>query len=340
MRRAIMPEPKKIVFQDVRVPEISDDEVLVRIRRIGICGSDIHVYHGKHPFTVYPVVQGHEVSGEIAKIGKNVNGFEKGDVVTIIPQIVCGKCYSCLHGQYHICDNLKVFGFMTMGVASDYFAVKADLVLKAGNIKDFDDVAMVEPVAVAVHALKRLCSVEGKKVLILGAGPIGNLVGQTAKALGADKVMITDVSDFRLGKAKTCGIDFCVNSKTEDVSQAIVKHFGPDKADCILDCAGVKATIGTAISNARKGTDIVVVAVFADKASVDLGLLQDRELRLIGTLMYKKGDFDTAIDLVGSGKINTKALITDRFVFEDYLKAYEYIDHKKDLVMKVIVSLD
>lgn len=340
MRQATMAAPYKITFGDVPVPEIFDDEVLVKIRRIGICGSDIHVYHGKHPYTSYPVVQGHEVSGEIDKVGKAVEGLETGDVVTIVPQIVCGKCYACLHDQYHICDNLKVLGFQTMGVASDYFAVKADHVLKAGNIKNIDDVALVEPVAVAVHALKRLGSMEGKKVLILGAGPIGNLVGQTAKALGADKVMITDVSDFRLEKAKACGIDFCVNSRLEDVGQAITKYFGPDKADCILDCAGVNSTIDTAISNARKGTDIVVVAVFADKASVDLGLVQDRELRLIGTLMYKKEDFDTAIELIADGKINTHLLITNRFIFEDYLKAYEYIEEQKDQVMKVIVSLD
>ena len=123
MLQQVMTNPKEITFNEVPVPEIKADQVLVKIMKIGVCGSDIHVYHGKHPFTSYPVTQGHEVSGEIVKLGEKVTGFTVGQKVTIQPQVVCGKCYPCRHGKYNLCEELKVMGFQTTGTASEFFAV-------------------------------------------------------------------------------------------------------------------------------------------------------------------------------------------------------------------------
>lgn len=339
MIQAVMVKPGKIKFIDVSIPEIKDDQVLVKIHKIGICGSDIHVFHGKHPYTTYPVVQGHEVSGIIEKLGTDVTEFKIGDKVTIQPQVVCEKCYSCMQGNYHICNELAVMGFQTTGTASEYFVVQAVKVLKLPDCMSLDQGAMIEPMAVAVHALSRGGDVRDKSILVLGAGPIGNLVAQTAKGLGAKNVMITDLSEYRLKLAETCGIDFCINTQKEDISEAILKHFGPDKADLILECVGINPTIEQAITNARKGTDIIVVGVFGDKAMVDLGLVQDRELRLIGTLMYKKEDYIKAITLIEQGKIKLELLISNHFEFIDYLKAYEYIEEKKTRAMKIIINI-
>jgi len=334
-----MTAPGKIEFREIPIPEIGREEVLIKIRRIGVCGSDIHVYHGKHPYTTYPVVQGHEVSGEVMETGEDVVSLKAGDEVTIQPQVVCGKCHPCLHDSYHICDDLKVMGFQTTGAAAEYFAVGAKKVLKLPPGLSLDEGAMVEPTAVAVHALRRAGDVLGKKILVLGAGPIGNLIAQTAKGLGAEAVMITDLSDYRLAKAKECGADLCLNSRITDLAQALLDRFGPSKADLILECVGSNATIGQAVSNARKGTDIVVVGVFGDKASFDLGLVQDRELRLIGTLMYQERYYLGAIELIRQGKIRLKPLISNYFSFRDYPKAYEYIEERKDQVMKVLITL-
>ena len=156
MLQAIMTSPGKIAFNEVPVPELKQGQVLIKVMSIGICGSDIHVYHGKHPYTSYPVVQGHELSGMISEVGPGVKNFEAGDKVTIQPQVVCGKCYPCLHGSYHICDSLKVMGFQTTGTASEYFAVDSEKVLKLPAGLSFDEGAMVEPLAVAAHALGRL----------------------------------------------------------------------------------------------------------------------------------------------------------------------------------------
>jgi L-iditol 2-dehydrogenase len=334
-----MVSPGSIEFRDVPVPGLRDDQVLVKIARIGICGSDMHVYHGKHPYTSYPVVQGHEVAGEIVEKGRHARGVSVGDHVTIQPQVVCGTCFPCRHGQYHICDNLKVMGFQTTGTASDFFAVEAAKVLKLPRGMPLDFGAMVEPLAVGVHALGRAGPVKGRRVLVLGAGPIGNLTAQAARGLGAAAVAITDISDFRLEIAARCGIENRLNASTADVGGFVTRTFGPDKADLILECVGANPTVGQAISHARKGTDIIIVGVFGDKASVDMGLVQDRELRLIGTLMYQEKDFRTAIRLIENEDVALSPLITSHFAFADYLKAYRHIEAHRDSSMKVMMDI-
>jgi len=198
---------------------------------------------------------------------------------------------------------------------------------------------MIEPVSVAVHALSRAGSLDGLKVVVLGAGTIGNLVGQVARASGAKGVIITDVSEYKLEKARACGFEHVVNSQREDLGQAILNTFGPDKADLILECVGVQDTITQAVSNARKGSTIVVVGVFGKKPLVDLGLVQDRELSLLGTLMYQKKDYVRAIELVANGKLCLDTMVTHRFAFQDYLKAYETIEASGGNYMKVMIDL-
>ena len=338
MLQAVMTAPGKIEMREVPAPEAGKGQVLVKIKRIGVCGSDIHVYHGQHPYTRYPVVQCHVVAGQVLAIGPDVSGIKEGDRVTIQPQVVCGKCFACRHNQYHICDELKVMGFQTTGAASEFFAVDAERVLTLSEKIAYDQGAMVEPLAVGVHALQRGGEIRGKKILILGAGPIGNLTAQAAKGLGAESVMITDISAYRLDIAAECGIDHCINTATDDLGARIADAFGPDRADLTLECVGINETMDQAVRYARKGTDIIVVGVFPEKATVDLGLVQDRELRLIGTLMYQKSDFLVAIELIESGKIRFKPLISNHFNFRDYANAYEFIEINRDKCLKVIIK--
>ncbi len=339
MLQAVMTAPGQIEFHQVEKPSPRPGEVLIRMRRIGVCGSDIHVFHGKHPYTSYPVVQGHEVSGEVAQVGEGVKGLQPGDLVTFTPQVTCGVCYPCRHGMYHICDNLKVMGFQTGGAAQEYFPVPVEKVLKLPAGITPDQAAMIEPVSVAVHALGRVGDVAGKQVLVLGAGTIGNLVGQVAKALGARKVLMTDVSAYKLEKARLSGIDAIVNTQAEELGPALLREFGPDKADLILECVGVQETITQAVSLARKGSTIVVVGVFGQKPQVDLGLVQDRELSLVGTLMYQRSDYVQAIDLVSQGKLNLDVLVSDHFPFAQYLEAYHKIEAAQGNIMKVMIDL-
>ena len=340
MLQQVMTAPGVIEFREVPIPEPKAGEVLVKIARIGICGSDIHVYHGKHPFTSYPVTQGHEVSGEIAALGEGVTGLRVGQRVTIEPQVVCGKCYPCRHGKYNLCEELKVMGFQTTGTASEYFAVDAAKITPIPDTMSFNEGAMIEPLAVTVHAAKRFSELEGSKVAILGCGPIGILLAQSCKALGASQVLITDISDTRLALAKSCGVDFAVNTKEKDFGDAMVECFGPDKADVIYDCAGNDITMGQAIKYARKGSKLVLVAVYAGMATVDLAVLNDHELDLDTTMMYRHEDYVDAIRLVSEGKIQLKPLMSKHFAFQDYLQAYQYIDANRETTMKVLIDVD
>jgi L-iditol 2-dehydrogenase len=339
MIQSVMVKPAVIEFHEVETPVPGDDQVLIQVKRIGVCGSDIHVYHGLHPYTSYPIVQGHEVSGLVAGFGKNVNGFKTGDVVTFAPQVTCGKCYPCTHDNYHICDSLKVMGFQTNGAGQEYFPVNANMTFKLPPQVTIDEAAMIEPLSVAVHAVGRGGDVRGKKVAVFGAGTIGSLTAQVAKAMGAAAVMVTDVNDYKIQKARECGIDFAVNTMNEPVDQALLKYFGPDKADLMLECVGSEICITQAVANARKGTTIVVVGVFGKKPVVDLGLVQDRELNLVGSLMYQNKDYEKAIDLAAAGKLALNRMITKRVAFKDYLEAYQYIEESKGNYLKVMIDL-
>lgn len=339
MLQQVMTAPGKIEFREIETPAPKAGEVLVRIMKIGVCGSDIHVWHGEHPFTSYPVTQGHEVSGEIAALGAGVEGVEIGQKVTIQPQVVCGKCYPCRHGKYNLCESLKVMGFQTTGVASEYFAVAAEKVTLLPQEMSFDEGAMIEPLAVAVHAVRKFGDIKGMCVAVLGAGPIGILVAQAAKGMGAESVLITDVSALRLEKARQCGVDYCVNTRETDFGAALVSAFGPDKADVIYDCAGNDVTMGQAIRDARKGSTIILVAVFAGMAKVDLAVLNDHELDLNTTMMYRNEDYIEAIALVRVGKVDLKPLISKHFAFRDYAEAYRYIDENRETTMKVIIDV-
>ena len=340
MLRATMTSPGKIEFTEVPKPSLGDNDVLLRIRRIGICGSDIHVYHGKHPYTSYPVVQGHEFCGEVAEIGPSVESFRPGDLATAPPQIVCGECLPCREGRYHICENLKVIGFQAPGVAQEFFSFPESALVKlpAGFTPEVG--ALVEPTAVAIHAVSRAGSLYGLDVLVLGAGPIGNLVAQVARWRGSRQILISDLSDTRLEIARRCGISNTFNSREACLEDRVAEVFGAKRADVTFECVGCAQTANQAIHCVRKGGVVIVVGVFGDRPLIDLGLVQDRELEVRGTLMYQRQDYEDAIRCLAEGGITVDPLLTKTFSFRRYPEAYAFIEENREKVMKVMIDLD
>ena len=341
MRQAVMTAPEQIEFVEAEVPQPAAGEVQINIKRIGVCGSDIHVYHGLHPYTAYPVVQGHETSGEVAAVGEGVTAFKVGDRVVPEPQVFCGECWPCTHGLYNICNELKVIGFQQNGTAGDYFVYPADRLVKLPESMSYEDGAMIEPLSVAVRAVGKAGDLEGMDVLVIGAGPIGNLVAQTAKGMGANAVMVSDINRFRLVKASDCGADYTVNPVADDLGAKLADAFGAEKkADVIFECTGVQAGLDAAVSNARKGTDIIVVAVYGEIPTVDMALVNEAELRLTGTARYNIDDFRTALGLVESGRVKLSPLVTDTFDLADYDDAYKKIDSSPGTTMKVMIRVN
>jgi 2-desacetyl-2-hydroxyethyl bacteriochlorophyllide A dehydrogenase len=198
--------------------------------------------------------------------------------------------------------------------------------------------ALVEPVAVGVHSVSRAGDVKGRNVAVLGAGPIGNLLAQVAQAEGA-RTLVTDVSDFRLDVARRCGLEATSNARTETLAAASSRVFGSEGYDVAFECAGVEATINAAIGTIQKGGTIVLVGVYGDRPKLDIGLVQDRELNLVGTLMYKYEDFTRAVELMAAGRVITAPLDSRHFAFDDYPSAYRFIDQAADQSMKVFIDL-
>jgi len=338
MKQAVMTAPGVIEIRDIEPPVPGPGEVLLKVQRIGLCGSDIHVYHGKHPYTGYPVVQGHEFSAILEAVGPGVTGLQPGMKVTSMPQIVCGVCEPCKRGDYHICDELKVQGFQAPGCAQEYWTTDAKTIILLPDSFSYEQGAMVEPVAVAAHCTRRAGDLKGKNVAVLGAGPIGNLVAQAARAEGA-RVLITDISEYRLELAKQCGLEFTSNPTQESLKEASLRVFGATGFNVALECVGVEATMKDAIETIAKGGTIVVVGVFGDKPRVDLGLVQNNELNLVGTLMYKKEDYLRAVELIGSGAVQTIPLMSRHYSMDAYLEAYKFIDQARDKTMKVFIDI-
>lgn len=342
MRQAILVEPKHIEFKEVAEPKAADltaHQVLVNIKRIGICGSEIHSYHGLHPATFYPVVQGHEYSGVVMAVGSEVTVCKPGDHITARPQLVCGKCNPCKRGQYNVCEHLRVQAFQADGAAQDFFVVDDDRVAKLPEDMSLDYGAMIEPSAVGAHASNRT-DVKGKNVVVSGAGTIGNLIAQFCIARGAKNVLITDVSDLRLAKARECGIKHTLNIIKKTLKEAAQELFGEEGYQVGFEVAGVEVSIRSLMETIEKGSDIVVVAVFAKDPSLSMFYLGEHELRLIGSMMYRHEDYLTAIDYVSKGIVNLKPLVSNRFAFEEYDDAYKFIDTHRETSMKVLIDFE
>lgn len=342
MRQAILVSPKNIVFKDIEAPKAEDlkaHQVLIRVMRIGICGSEIHSYHGLHPATFYPVVQGHEFSAVVVAVGEGVTCCKPGDNITARPQLVCGECGPCQRGQYNVCEHLRVEAFQADGVAQDYFVTTDDRVVVLPEGMSLDYGAMIEPSAVGAHATSRT-EVKGKNVVVSGAGAIGNLVAQFCMARGANKVLITDISDLRLQKAKECGIPYTANVMQKSMKEAVQEVFGDEGYQVGFEVAGVESSVRSLMETIEKGSDIVIVAVFAKDPSLSMYFLGEHELRLIGTMMYRHEDYQTAVDFVSRGIIHLEPLISNRFAFEQYAEAYQYIDDNRASTMKVIIDVN
>ena len=339
MKQAIMTTPGNIEFRDVESPgKLEPNEILLKIHRIGICGSDIHVFHGEHPATPYPVVQGHEYSATIEAVGEAVKTAKAGQRTTARPQLVCGKCGPCLRGQYNACMELKVQGFQAPGVAQEYFVVSEDRLIVFPDSMSFEHGAMIEPAAVGAHSTNRSSGLAGKNVVVSGAGTIGNLVAQFAKARGAKKVMITDISDFKLNKARECGIEDTLNILKTPFAEGVQDTFGTEGYQVGFEAAGVQASLEALIANVEKGGEVIILGVYAKNPTVNMYFVGEHELNLFGSMMYSHEDYHEAVKLISEGKIILDPLISKHFPFDQYLDAYRFIGESGDKVMKVIVD--
>ncbi len=339
MRQAVMTAPGEIKLHDTGEPVAGPGQVRIHVQRIGVCGSDIHVFHGKHPFVTYPLIQGHEYSGAVESVGEGVEGIAVGDKVTATPQEVCGTCPPCRRGQYNACEELKVRGFQAPGSAQDFFVTEADKIVKLPDDFTYEQGAFVEPVAVAAHSTGRAGDLTGKNVVVAGAGTIGNVVAQGCKSRGAAKVLITDISDFRLQVARDVGIDATCNVAKEPLADAVAREFGDDGFDLAVEVAGVEASLTSLVAEIGKGGTILIVGVYGDKPQVDMSVICEHELNVMGSMMYRHEDWVQAVEWIASGDVQVDPLVSKHFDFEQFPDAYAFIDKEGERSMKVMIDL-
>lgn len=342
MKVARLVEPYHFELLDQPIPVPSDDEVLLKNITLGICTSDLQIYHGLHKYAAMPVTMGHEEAGLVVAVGKNVKGWKVGDRVVLQPQKFCKRCAPCRTGHPNVCEDLKVIGVHVDGCACEYTAVPADTLHALPGEVSFRDAALLEPMAVGFGVVRRInevADIHGKRVCVVGAGTIGNLVAQACKSMGAAQVMITDVLDDKLALAKRCGIDFAVNTREKALADAVLECFGADKADIIVDSAANPLVFKSIMEAARKASIVVISGNYKEPVSFDVTLLQRREITLLGHMMYIHDEYEDALEQLAKGNIHTEGLITQEWTLDTYADAFKFIDEHPGDVVKMIVRI-
>jgi len=333
VKAAVIKGPYEVEIVEKGLPEIKEGEALISVKVCGICGSDLHVYRGKHPFVKEPRIPGHEFSGVVAE----GSIYSRGEAVTVEPLIPCGKCDLCIRGEYNVCRDLKVIGIHVDGAMAEYVKVPEDRVYKLPKGVSFKEGALIEPLAVAVHIVRRAKVSLNDDVLILGAGPIGLLVLQVAKLLGVRRVFITDVVDYRLELAEKLGADYTINASADNVEEVVRKATNGLGVDVAIEVAGVPSTPLQAVKLTKPHGRVVIVGFFEEsRVPMSMTEIVAKELEVIGSRVYWH-DFKTAIDLVARRVINVKRIITHSFPLEDAAKAFEVADKKLYNAVKVLI---
>ncbi|MDO4261828.1 MAG: alcohol dehydrogenase catalytic domain-containing protein [Eubacteriales bacterium] len=334
--------PGKFEFTEEPMPCIADNQALLKVLYIGVCASDQQIYHGLHKSVTedkLPRIMGHEVSARIEAVGANVKNYKVGELVTVEPQVFCGKCYPCMEGRFNVCEHLSVMGVHEDGFIQEYAACDVKYLHHTPEGMDPELAAIVEPLSVGVGSIKRSKRFKGGNVVVVGAGTIGNCVAQAAKQLGAGKVMVTDINQEKLEYALECGIDYAVDTSRISLKEAIEQNFGVRKADVIVDCVAAPPVFQTIIEAARPDSDIIVTGNYKAPVSFEMPRIQRREINIIGHMMYVREDFADAIRLLAEGKINTRKLISQRWEFEQYPEAFAFADAHPLDVMKMVIKV-
>jgi L-iditol 2-dehydrogenase len=337
MRSVYLTEPFKFETRESENLKPAADEVLLKIDQVGICGSDILIYHGQHKFASMPLVMGHECAASVEEIGEDVHGLSKGDLVTVQPQLFCGKCYACRRGSTNVCEKLSFMGVHKDGFFREYAVVPSWNVIKLPPSFTVDAAMLVEPLAVAANAARKGRAEKGSRAVVIGAGGIGNLTAQALMAHGVD-VMIADIQDYKLSIAKECGIPHCVNTLNANLKEEIYKSFNGEEADVIYDCAAVPAVMRQIIECAANSSTVVVVGNYKEPVELMMSMLQRREIALLGVMQYTREDFLKAVDLLESGRINIDGIIARRYPLENIAEAFKYIDDFPREIMKVAIE--
>ena len=337
MKALIYEGPKKVAVREVEKPVPKEGQALIRIDYCGICGSDIGIYSGTHPRAKAPLVLGHEFVGIIEDISGDSNGFQVGDRVAPYPLISCGHCFACRNGRPHVCDTLKIIGIDLDGGVAEYVCCDTDVLFKVPASVSSKVAGIIEPLAVAVHTLHRAGFKPMDSIVIMGAGPIGALVGVVAKHSGASRIIISDFDQARLEMAAKLGFD-AVNSKEADLTQYVRQATNGDGADIVFECTGAESAALEMTTPCRTDGRICLVGVHKAPHPVALADMHFRELNMTATRVYTKRDFGQAVELTQRISDELELLISHVLPLSDCANVFDMIHDPQVPTVKVMVD--
>lgn len=341
MRAAVMTDLQKVEIQEREIPSPKSDEVLVKVEYVGICGSDLHYYESGRigDFIVEtPFVLGHEAGGTVVKVGEDVKRLKVGDRVAMEPGKTCGKCELCRQGKYNLCKNVAFFATPPVdGVLQEYVAHEAALCFKLPDHVSTMEGALIEPLAVGMHAASQGDAHIGQTAVITGAGCIGLVSMLSLQAMGVSRIIVVDIMEKRLQKALDLGAFAVINGKEEDTAARIMELTDGKGFDLGIETAGSQVTASQLILGAKKGAAIVFVGYSASgEMTLPVGMALDKELTFKTVFRYRN-IYPMAIEAVASGKIRIKEIVTDYFELENIQNALDScVKNKSDIVKGVI----
>jgi L-iditol 2-dehydrogenase len=342
MKAAILYKPLDLRIEEVSTPQISSDEVLVEMKRVGICGSDVHYYlEGRVASFIVrkPLILGHECAGKIAEVGNKVKGLKIGQRVVIEPGFTCGKCEHCRGGRYNLCREVKFYGTPPYdGAFAEYVSAPERNVHIMPDGMSYEEGAMIEPLAVGMMAAKMGEVTVHDIVAVLGAGPIGQMALQAVKTYGAIETYVTDVVDYRLEYARKYGARETVNPAKEDVIEKIMGLTDGRGVDVVIEASGTISAIQQAVDIVEPGGRIVLVGYPSGDVQMPLTKVISKELRIQGIHRYANV-FSAAINAVSSGKAVVKPYVTHVFPFKQIKEAFEANINKTGNPMKIQIIM-
>ena len=344
--KAVVKEKKgydNIKYREVPVPEISDDEVLIKVMAAGICGSDLHIFHDVFPYWP-PVILGHEFAGVIVKKGKNITRFDIGDRVTSEPQQkVCGVCRFCRTGRPHLCSFKRSPGWGIDGAMAEYIKISDCQLHKIPENVSFVEGAVIEPASTVTHAIIERGNIRVNDfVVVTGTGAIGLIAAQVAKACGARKVVITGLDideEYRLKVARELKIDLVLNVQKENLRDIVMSNTEGYGADMVAECSGSESAIGDAVEVLAKNGRLVGLGLSGkDKININWDKAVQKEIEIIPSMSSTFSSWEHTINLLNEKKLDLSKVISDIMPLSEYRKAFEKIDKKQGL--KIILVPD
>lgn len=321
-RRIVVTAVETMELRQEPMPTPAPGEIRAGTTYIGVCGSDTHAFHGRHPFIPIPYLPGHEATGVVEELGEGVTSVAVGDRIVVEPTLPCWECKQCRSGAENLCENLEFFGCgYPQGGMTEHFVVRADRLHVIPD--DISDVAaaLIEPLATPVHAARIAGPLRGRAVAVLGAGTIGLLLLAVARWAGAAKIVVTDPLPAKREAALRLGADAVVDATAPEVADQVRAALG-ESADVVFDCVAVQATTLAAVDMALKGGTVVVVGVPSADFELPMRIVQDQQIRIQGSATYVPQDYATAIEMIQAGAVRPEDFVTGQFSLEQAEQAF------------------